>query len=136
MKIFRYFKLFINIFLFLFVSFIGHLIIYNDSIRCKVIKVSNYFFHGFINTLLENKVIYMNGTDLPTEKINIINSNHSYNLDFYIYIYLFKKKMLAYQYSSLSTSSNIGFIDKVVLKQIDACLINPINYQQVQQVYL
>ena len=123
MTIFRYFKLLFYFFLFNIISSLGHLLIWNDINRCRVSYISNYFWIKFINILLNNKIVFINNKELGREKINFINSNHCYNSDFFILSYLFQYSVSPHEYSSISTSMNIGLIDKIILKQIDACLI-------------
>ena len=123
MNIFRYLKLLFYFFLFIIISSIGHLIIWNDINRCRVSTLSNYFWINLINILLNNKIVFINNKEFGREKINFINSNHCYNSDFFILSYLFQYSVSPYEYSSISTSINIGLIDKIILKQIDACLI-------------
>jgi hypothetical protein len=122
--LFRYLKLLLSFFLFIIISCLGHLIIWNDISRCRVRAISNYFWIKFINTLLNNKIVFINNKELGREKINFINSNHCYNSDFFILSYLFQYSVLPHEYSSISTSINIGLIDKIILNQIDACLIS------------
>jgi hypothetical protein len=122
--LFRYLKLLLSFFLFIIISSLGHLIIWNDINRCRVRTLSNYFWIKFINILLNNKIVFINNKELSREKINFINSNHCYNSDFFILSYLFQYSVLPHEYSSISTSINIGLIDKIILSQIDACLIS------------
>lgn len=124
-----YLVVFINLFFFISTSLIFSPFICNDFIRSIIANISGFFLHYFCYFLLNDKIIFLNYQCLPNEKINFINSNHSYQFDTFVVIYfLFFQKISSYKISSISTNISISFIDRSILNIIDACTINSKSY--------
>ena len=94
-------------------------------IRIKFFRIIGYIWKTQILFLLNKKIILLKNIDFCDEKINFINSNHIYNLDFYILLYIFIKKNIdSHCWSSLSSDEGIYLLDKVILNNVSSCLIN------------
>lgn len=88
-------------------------------------NITIYILNLISKLLLANKIILVDNNKLNTNKINIINSNHTYQFDLFVLYYIFSiNKIKGKQYSSISTNNNIGIIDKSILNIIEASFVN------------
>ena len=125
--IYRFLYTLINFFLFIFSSLICSQFSENDSLRIYFIKPVNYFLSNLLDFLIKDKIKITNPDyTITKEKINLINSNHIYQIDYFLLLYIFKlNKLDIWQYSSISLDNNqLNNIDKSVLSMINACFID------------
>lgn len=118
----------INLFIFIFFSLLWYYIFSyfkSESLRNYFTSILYFFIINISKLLLHNKIHFLNDCKLLQNKINIINANHSYQFDLFVLYYIFEKNNLkGNQYSSISSSKNIGIIDKSILNIINACYID------------
>lgn len=127
----KYLLVLSNFFIWILLNLIFSPLILNDSIRIFSHKINSFFWSNTVYYFLKDKVIFINSAKLPCEKINIINSNHCYQIDLFILNYIFYHNNIEfYKVSSISTDINISFIDKAILKSINACMINYKNFKE------
>ena len=120
----------INLLLFLISLILFSPFIKNDNIRCYGHKIFGFFWKNLISCFLKDNIVIINNSNLQNEKINIINANHTYQIDLFVINYLFYiNKIKTSCFSSFSTNKGISWIDSLLLKSIDACMINSINYK-------
>jgi hypothetical protein len=88
-------------------------------------NIGVFFLHKATSLILKDKIILLSDFKFTNEKINIINSNHTYQFDLFVIYYLFSLNNISgKQYTSISSNINIGFLDKVILNMIEACFVN------------
>jgi len=120
----------INLLLFFISLILFSPFIKNDNIRCYGHKIFGFFWKNLISCFLKDNIVIINNSNLQNEKINIINANHTYQIDLFVINYLFYiNKIKTSCFSSFSTNKGISWIDSLLLKSIDACMINSINYK-------
>lgn len=128
--ILKYFLVFTNLFIFILLNICMAPFIFSDKIRCMFQNINSFFWFNSVYYFLKDSIIIVNSKTLPNQKINIINANHTYQIDLFVLNYLFYLNNLKfYQISSISSNKNISLIDRSVLKLINACMVNNINYQ-------
>jgi len=125
--IYRIIYTLINFFFFIFFSIICSQFSENDRLRVYFIRPVNYFLSNILDFLIKDKIKIVNPDyTITKEKINLINSNHIYQMDYFLLLYIFKlNKLDIWQYSSISLDNNqLNHIDKSVLSMINACFID------------
>lgn len=128
--IYRIIYTLINFFFFIFFSIICSQFSENDRLRVYFIRPINYFLSNILDFLIKDKIKIVNPDyTITNEKINLINSNHIYQIDYFLFFYVFKlNKLNICQYSSISLNNNkLSYIDKSVLSLANACFIDK-NY--------
>ena len=120
----------LNGFCFILFNLLLHPLNYNETVRRIILKITGKFWYNICFYLLNNKITFISKPKIKNNDINIINANHSFQIDYLIINYIFcLYKIKPYQIRSFSTNVNISFLDKVILKLINACMINSKDYR-------